>query len=120
MITVLLVDHPAAVLRALRESLLGQEQISIVGEASSRDRALRLAETLRPQAVVLDADMPDVNVPELLGQLHTCSPASAIVVLTLEPTRLAGQFGASLPVEIVSKIDGVTALVATIRRSGRG
>ena len=83
MTTVLLVDHPAAVLRALRESLVDQEQISIVGEASDGDRALRLAESLRPAAVVLDAEMANIDVATLLSKLRTRSPTSAFIVLTL-------------------------------------
>lgn len=119
MITVLLVDHPAAVLRAVRESLVGQEQISIVGEASGGDRALKLAESLRPQAVVLDADMADVEVPALLTQLQARSPSSLFVVLTLEPARVADLIRADFPVEIVSKIQGAAGLVGAIRRVGR-
>jgi len=117
MITVLLVDHPAALLRALRESLVGQEPVSVVGEASERDRALRLAEALRPQAIVLDAEMADMDVPAIVSQLHTRSPTSALVIVSLEPGRLAGQFDTQLEVEIVSKLEGVSALVAAIRRA---
>jgi chemotaxis response regulator CheB len=119
MITVLLVDHPAAVLRALRESLVGQDQISIVGEAGDAHRALRLAESLRPQVIVIDAEMANADVPTLAQQLHTRVPASALVLLTLEPARLASLLPAERSIEIVSKVDGISAAVATIRRAGR-
>jgi hypothetical protein len=46
-------------------------------------------------------------------------PASALVLLTLEPARLASLLPAERSIEIVSKVDGISAAVATIRRAGR-
>jgi DNA-binding NarL/FixJ family response regulator len=60
-ITVLLVDDHALVRRGFRRLLEDDPTIAVVGEASNGDEAVRLAETLRPQVVVMDAAMPGLN-----------------------------------------------------------
>lgn len=60
-ITVLLADDHALVRRGFRRLLEDDASIAVVGEASSGDEAVRLAETLRPQVVVMDAAMPGLN-----------------------------------------------------------
>ena len=52
MITVVLIEDPPAVLRALRESLARDPGVRVVGEATSLERGLALAARLRPDIVV--------------------------------------------------------------------
>jgi DNA-binding NarL/FixJ family response regulator len=119
MISVLLVEHPTAVLRALRETLAEHVDISIVGEASNRARAARLAESLEPDAIVLDAEMPDLDLVATLEELRLHSPSSALVVLTIEPRRVVSSIAEGRAVEVVSKLQGASALPAGIRRAAR-
>jgi chemotaxis response regulator CheB len=118
-VRVLLVEHPASLRRALRESLLHEPDIEVVGEASSIQQALRIAERVRPDAVVLDSEMSSLVVPEAVASLHGRAPESTAIVVAMEPDRVARMFADDAQVAVVGKIDGVAALVAAIRRPRR-
>ena len=64
-------DHPA--LRAGIKGMLEQADIEVVGEAADGDEALRLAERLLPDVLVLDAVMPGLRAPQIIHRLReTC------------------------------------------------
>jgi DNA-binding NarL/FixJ family response regulator len=113
MATLLLVDS-AALRRALRENLLEESGVRIVGEAGSLARAARLAERLQPDVVLLDAEMADLDPLAAIAALRQAAPNSVLVVVTIEPDRLArGEAG----VDVVGKVEGTTALLAAVRRA---
>jgi len=75
-------DH--AVLRAGLKALLGmQPDLMVVGEAGDGDEALRLAESLRPDVVLLDISMPGVDGLAALRQMRQCAPMSRTLILTM-------------------------------------
>jgi DNA-binding NarL/FixJ family response regulator len=55
----------------------------VVGQASSGDEAVALAEALRPDLVLMDVRMPPGSGLEATGRIHTDLPATAIVMLTV-------------------------------------
>jgi DNA-binding NarL/FixJ family response regulator len=58
--TVLIVDdHPA--FRGSASALLEAEGFSVVGEAADGDEAIAAVERLRPQVVLLDIQLPDMD-----------------------------------------------------------
>jgi DNA-binding NarL/FixJ family response regulator len=73
-------DHPLT--RDALASLLAANGFEVVGQASSGAEAVELAAELRPELVVLDLTMPDMNGLEALPRLREASPISDIVVLT--------------------------------------
>jgi len=58
-ITVLLADDSEIVRRAIRQVLATQSEIEIVGEAADFGQTVLMANTLKPQVIVLDLRMPD-------------------------------------------------------------
>ena len=118
MATVVLVDA-AAMRRALRESLVSEPGVRVAGEAGSLDRGLRLAERLRPDLVLLDAEMADVDPSAAIRAFRQQAPSSALVVVTIEPDRLARLVQEVGGVDVVGKVDGPTALLAAVRRVAR-
>jgi DNA-binding NarL/FixJ family response regulator len=117
-VTVLVVDHPAPVRRALREGLARDPAVRVVGGAGRPPLALRLARALRPDVVLLDAEMPGLDLPGLVRALRLRSPGSALVVVGLEPDRLAGALQEDPRVRLVGKAAGPAALLAAVRRAG--
>src|ERR1700733_698396 len=81
-IRVLLVEDHFLARLALKSVFAGQSQITIVGEASDGEQALKLYESLKPDVVVLDLSLPKLSGFELIPLLRKSSPSARIVVLS--------------------------------------
>ena len=82
MLRVLLADDHTM----LRESLsrfLTDEGFDVVGEAADGEEALRLAEELRPDVVLMDVSMPVLDGVEATRALRRRLPETEVVVLTM-------------------------------------
>jgi len=73
-------DHPLT--RDALATLLAANGFDVVGQASSGAEAVKLAAELRPDLVVLDLTMPDMDGLEALPRLREAVPGAEIVVLT--------------------------------------
>ena len=63
--------------------VLGLEpDLEVVGEAADGRAAVTAGERLRPDVVVLDLAMPEVDAIEALPHIRAASPATHVVVLT--------------------------------------
>lgn len=75
-------DHP--VFRDGLRSLLGTvEDYELVGEARSGQEAVRRAAELRPDVVLMDIGMPDLDGIEATRRIVRTSPGVAVLVLTM-------------------------------------
>jgi CheY-like chemotaxis protein/anti-sigma regulatory factor (Ser/Thr protein kinase) len=81
-IRVLLVDDVIEVRRLVRTSLRFRGGFEVVGEAADGAEAVRLAEQLRPDVVVLDLGLPDIAGREVLTRVRKTSPESKVVVFS--------------------------------------
>ena len=82
-IRLLLVDDHEVVRTGLSMLLESQEDISIIGQASTGTEALEMAAKLLPDVIVMDITLPDfsgIQATRLLKQQH---PDIAIVALTI-------------------------------------
>jgi DNA-binding NarL/FixJ family response regulator len=118
MITVVLLEHPRPMLRVLRESLSGEPDLRIVGEAGTLERALTLASRVRPDIVVVDAEIPGLDALKAISALRDDAPASAIVVISIEPDRLGPAIRGKRRITAIGKIEGADALLSAIRELG--
>jgi len=105
-------------LRVLRESLSGEPDLRIVGEAGTLERALTLASQVRPDVVVVDAEIPGLDAARAISSIGDEAPASAIVVISIEPDRLSGVLRGRERVLAIGKIEGADALLSAIRELG--
>lgn len=81
-ISTLLVDDSDDVRAMLRIAMRARGDFEVAGEAGSGAEALELARELRPEVVVLDLGLPDLEGRDLLDRIREQSPASRIVVFT--------------------------------------
>jgi DNA-binding NarL/FixJ family response regulator len=87
--TVLIVDDHAA-FRASASALLEAEGFDVVGEAADGAEALRAVAALRPEIVLLDIHLPDLDGLAVAEQLATIPHAPAVV---LTSSRDAATYG---------------------------
>ena len=80
---VLIVDDHRLFRRVVREVLEEHPQLTVVGEAVSGVSALAMAQELRPDIVVLDMQLPDMNGIAVTRQLVETIPNVRVVILTL-------------------------------------
>ena len=118
MIRVLLVDDQPAVRRGLLMRLRLEPDMQIVGEASTGREALALAQTLTPDVVLLDIEMPVMGGIEATTALRAVVPQSAVVILSIHTdrqTRMRAQ--AAGAVAFVEKRGTTEILLAAIRQA---
>jgi DNA-binding NarL/FixJ family response regulator len=78
-------DHPI-VRQGLVSVLSDEEDLEVVGEASSGRQAVGMTSRLRPDVVLLDLEMPDVDGVEAIPQLLAVLPGLGVLVFTAYDT----------------------------------
>ena len=91
-IDVLVVDDHAVVREGLRTFLELQDGIEVVGEAADGEAAVREAERLRPDVILIDLVMPKLDGVGAMRELRRRLPATSVIVLTsfADDERLLG------------------------------
>jgi DNA-binding NarL/FixJ family response regulator len=83
-IRVVLADDHAQFREGLKEMLLTDGGIEVVGEAQDGAQAIEVAGRVRPDVVILDLGMPIMDGREALGPiLRDVSPPPRVVILTM-------------------------------------
>lgn len=81
-IRVLVVDDQALFREGLRAVLSADAGLEVVGEAANGEEALRACERLRPDVVLMDLKMPELDGVAATRRLHVQHPRARVVVLT--------------------------------------
>jgi DNA-binding NarL/FixJ family response regulator len=114
---ILLVDDHAEFLEAAAEALAQEPDIEVVGTATTGEEALREAERLHPDVVLLDWSLPDMSGPKALQALKSRPDGPRVIMLTghyqASYRAAAAQLGAD---GFVSKADFDAQLVDQIRQ----
>jgi DNA-binding NarL/FixJ family response regulator len=92
MTTVLIVDDHAG-FRTQARALLAADGFSVVGEAVDGKSGLEAVRTLRPDLVLLDIGLPDIEGFEVAKELAVDGPPPLVV---LTSSREASEFGPRL------------------------
>ncbi len=120
-IRILLADDHKVLRSGLRALLNLEEDFQVVGEASNGIEAVRLTETLRPDVVVMDISMPQMDGLKAAEEIHNAGLPAKIVMLTVHAdedylfqTLKAGASG------YVHKSSADRELIDAIRTTNRG
>jgi two-component system, NarL family, response regulator NreC len=118
---ILLADDHAVVRQGFKMLLGAQPDMEIVGEAANGREAVESAETLRPDIVVMDVAMPELNGIEATRRLAASAPHTRVIALSMHKDSVyvreilrAGARGYLL------KDSGAEDLVSAIRAVAKG
>jgi DNA-binding NarL/FixJ family response regulator len=92
-ITVLIADDHEVVREGLRLALLRSPHIRVVGEAPDGETAVALAERRKPDVVIMDLRMPQMDGIEATEEIATRAPATRVLVFTAYSERALLQRG---------------------------
>lgn len=127
--SILLADDHALIVAAMRMLIERMEGVSVVAEAYSGREAVALAGTHRPDLVVMDISMNDLNGIDATAQIKEALPATRVLILSSHSTEdyvrrairagaegylLKGSLPAELAAAIAAILDGNTYLSPSI------
>lgn len=80
---ILVVDDHDIIRRGLKQLLTAKPGWEVCGEAKTGREAVSMAEQLKPDVVVMDVSMPDLNGLEAARRIHKEVPKTGILILTM-------------------------------------
>jgi len=83
MIRILLADDHALVRRGFAMILAAQPDMEVAGEAGNGREAVDLAEKLKPDVVVMDVTMPELNGIEATRRIVEAAPRARVLALSM-------------------------------------
>jgi DNA-binding NarL/FixJ family response regulator len=86
-IRILLADDHTLVRAGIHGLLQGLPGVEVVGEAGDGQEALRLADALRPDVVLMDVGMPGLNGLEVAGRLATLDASIRVIILSMHTSE---------------------------------
>src|SRR5512146_2671791 len=81
-ISVMIVDDHAIVRQGLRTFLELQEDICVIGEAPNGRAAVEMAGKIRPDVILMDLVMPELDGISATRQIRTVCPSTQVIALT--------------------------------------
>ena len=82
-ISVLLVDDHSLVRRGFRRMLDDEPDINVIGEASDGREAVDLARSLKPQVIVMDCALPEINGLQATRKILEFAPQTLVLMLSM-------------------------------------
>ena len=84
---ILIVDDHRVVIEGIKGALSEDPEFEIVGEAHNGHEAVKQVESLRPEIVIMDISMPDLNGIDATLQIKAFCPDVKIVIFTMYSNR---------------------------------
>jgi DNA-binding NarL/FixJ family response regulator len=113
---ILITDDHALVRRGLRAMLAAHSEWEVCGEASDGQEAVQKAMELKPDVVLMDISMPELNGLQATRQIREVLPQTEVLMLTMhdshEIIRAARAVGAR---GYLVKSDSESHLIEAIR-----
>ena len=120
-LNILIVDDHSVVREGVRRLLSQEDDINVVGEASSGEEAIGLVARRRPDLVLMDARMPGMGGVRAIQQILEALPRVRVVVFTAhgEEDLLWESLDIGAHGFVLKDVDGAT-LVTALRQVAAG
>jgi len=86
-VRIILADDYDAIRQAQRGILEEEPDFEVVGEARNGREVIQLVEQSRPDVVVMDIDMPEINGIEAMHRLHRSYPEVKVIAFSSHSTE---------------------------------
>jgi DNA-binding NarL/FixJ family response regulator len=116
MMRILIVDDNPSVRAALRMCFKMKTDWIVCGEAESGDAAIEMAHSVKPDVVLLDYAMPEMNGLEAARILSTLVPKCAILMYTMfaSPDLSELAHAAGVRAVLSKEVNGIGAVIEAI------
>jgi len=118
-ISIIVVDDSTQTRENIVRSLRFQDNMDVIGTASSGAEAIQISRELQPDVIIMDVSMPDMDGITTTANIKKMIPFSQVIILTVEDDvdyiRRAMMAGAR---DFLSKPPAIDELVTAIQRAG--
>jgi DNA-binding NarL/FixJ family response regulator len=119
--TVAIIDDHQTLLDLLSYAMGGEDDIAVVGTATSGADGLRMVELARPDVVLLDFVLPDIDGVSVAAELVQLHPEVRVVMLTAsEDSGLISRAAAAGAAGFVAKTSALDQVLDAIRSARAG
>ena len=120
-IRILLAEDHETVRQGLRLLIEAQQGMQVVGEAGNGREAIARCAALKPDVVVMDVTMPEVNGLAATREIRAAGPSVAVVALTrhVDEAYVQELLGAGASAYVLKQSDS-SQLIRAIREAARG
>ncbi|HPH95424.1 MAG TPA: response regulator transcription factor [Anaerolineaceae bacterium] len=82
MIQILLVDDQTLIRQGLKMLLMSEPDLNVVGEAANGRDAIAAAQALKPDVILMDVRMPEMDGVSATREIQAAMPSCGIIILT--------------------------------------
>jgi DNA-binding NarL/FixJ family response regulator len=112
---VLIADDSTSVRDVIRSFLRDHQEIEICGEAIDGLDTIEKAQRLKPDLILLDLVMPEINGAVVASILKQKMPNVRIILFTMYSENVSKAFSSAVGIDaVLSKPDGMTHVVESI------
>ncbi len=116
LITILLVDDIPETRENIKKLIQFESDMKVIGAAGTGREGIQLAKELKPDIIIMDINMPDMDGLQATGQITKHLPATAVIIMSVQDDpdymRRAMRAGAK---EFLAKPINMDELYNTIR-----
>jgi len=112
---VLIADDSTSVRNVIRSFLRDHQEIEICGEAVDGLDTIQKAQRLKPDLILLDLVMPEINGAVVASILKQKMPNVRIILFTMYSENVSKAFSSAVGIDaVLSKPDGMSHVVESI------